>query len=54
MEIETERQFKKISKKMRNKEIEQAENYDLNPDNVKELIKDILNEVHQTGKNDLK
>lgn len=54
MEIETERQFKKISKKMRMKEIENAENYDLDPDNVKELIKDILNEVHQTTKNDLK
>ena len=50
MEIETEKQYKKISKKMREKELNNSENYDLSPENVKEHIKNILGEIHKTNK----
>ena len=50
IEIETEKQYKKISNKIREKEMSYPENYDLSPENVKEHIKNILGEIHQTNK----
>jgi hypothetical protein len=50
MEIETEKQYKKISKKMREKELNNSENYDLSPENIKEHIQNIIGEIHQTNK----
>jgi hypothetical protein len=35
---------------MREKELNNSENYDLSPENIKEHIQNIIGEIHQTNK----
>ncbi len=50
MEVEVERQYRKITKRIKEKEPDNEQNYDLSSENVKKIINDVLAEVHKNSK----